>query len=254
MIDVALTPGGLRPAERIVVIDALRATATATRALAAGYARVMFTDTVERARQLRAPGRILAGEVCCVAPVGFDHGNSPLEASVCEGRELVMVTTNGTRTIVRATRMSRSVILASMLNLAAVIERLAESPEDVLLVCAGTRGAPALEDTYVAGRISAELYGPRTDAALIAEATTRAYRSSPAALAAGSHAATLRAAGLGDDVADCACESAFELVPEVAAGEGGIAVAAATRTDAVLEESAGADSFATSAGAELGGA
>jgi 2-phosphosulfolactate phosphatase len=234
VIDVALTPAALRPAERIVVVDALRATSTATRALAAGYARVIFADSFDSALQLRGPGRILAGEVDCIAPEGFDHGNSPIEAAVCGGRELVMTTTNGTRAIVDATRMSSSVILASMLNLAAVIDRLAESPEEVLILCAGTRGAPALEDTYVAGRIGAELYGPRTDAALIAEATARAYRSSLAALAAGSHAATLRAAGLGEDVADCACESVFELVPEASAVEGGLAVAAVTRTDAVF--------------------
>jgi hypothetical protein len=34
VIDVALTPCALRPAERIVVIDVLRATSTATHAIA----------------------------------------------------------------------------------------------------------------------------------------------------------------------------------------------------------------------------
>ena len=233
MIDVALTPCALRPAERVVVIDVLRATSTATRALAAGYERVIFTESIDAARRLRGPGRVLAGEQCCVMPTGFDHGNSPIEASICRGEELVMATTNGTRAIVEATRMSASVSLACMLNLSAVVERLAGSADDILIVCAGTRGAPALEDIYVAGRIAAELYGPRTDAALTAEAVARAYRSPLVALAAAAHAATLRAAALTEDIFECANESELDIVPEAIAGDGGIALAGATLSDTV---------------------
>ncbi|HET8979321.1 MAG TPA: 2-phosphosulfolactate phosphatase, partial [Solirubrobacteraceae bacterium] len=75
MIDVALTPADLTPAPVAVVIDALRATSTATWALAAGYERVLLTDTVERALTLRGPGRVLAGERGCVRPPQFDQGN-----------------------------------------------------------------------------------------------------------------------------------------------------------------------------------
>ena len=46
VIDVAPTPAQLRPYDVAVVIDVLRATSTATQALAAGYQRVLLADSV----------------------------------------------------------------------------------------------------------------------------------------------------------------------------------------------------------------
>ena len=58
----------------------------------------------------------------------------------------------------------------------------------VQIACAGVQGAIALEDVYVAGRLSAGLPGRRSDAALAAEAagrlagpgTARAWAPAPA--------------------------------------------------------------------------
>ena len=61
MIDVAFTPADLRASDMAVVIDVLRATSTATQALAVGYERVLCADTIERARALRATDRLLRG-------------------------------------------------------------------------------------------------------------------------------------------------------------------------------------------------
>jgi 2-phosphosulfolactate phosphatase len=229
VIDVALTPRELRPSERIVVIDLLRATSTATWALAGGYARVRFADSLHAALALRSPGRVIAGERECVMPAGFDQGNSPADAAVCRGDELVLATTNGTPAIVAATRAAATVLLGCMVNLAALCERLAETDTggDLLILCSGTNGAVAIEDVYLAGRITAELYGPRTDATLLAEAVARAYRTPIAAIAASSNAAVLRAAGLSRDLADCARESAVDVVPEASAGEDRTSVAVA---------------------------
>jgi phosphosulfolactate phosphohydrolase-like enzyme len=63
MIDVALTPTSLEPADTIVVIDVLRATSTATQALASGYTGVIFVDSIARAHELRAPGRLRPGQL-----------------------------------------------------------------------------------------------------------------------------------------------------------------------------------------------
>ena len=68
MIDVAFTRADLRPADVAVVIDVLRATSTATQALAAGYRSVLCVESVEVALTLRGPGRVLAGERRCVRP------------------------------------------------------------------------------------------------------------------------------------------------------------------------------------------
>ena len=124
MIDVALTRADLRPAQLAVVIDVLRATSTATQALASGYRRVLVAESIERALELRRPGRVLAGERQGVKPPGFDQGNSPAEATEPRGDDLVLATTNGGPTIVAATRDASEVVLACMLNLDASIRAL----------------------------------------------------------------------------------------------------------------------------------
>jgi 2-phosphosulfolactate phosphatase len=227
VIDIALTPAELRPAGTAVVIDVLRATSTATQALAAGYKRVLCVDSVERASELRAPGRVLAGERNCLMPADFDQGNSPQAALRVRGAELVLATTNGAPAIVAAAARAPVVLIASLLNLRAAVEQLRAAGGDVQIVCSGTDGAVALEDVYVAGRISSQLSGPRTDAALVAEAVVRGHATAVDALAASSDAARLREVGLDDDIKYCARESRIDTVPRVILASGGIAVLAA---------------------------
>ena len=230
MIDVALTGDGLRTADVAVVIDVLRATSTATQALAAGYRRVLCVGSIERAGELRTRDRVLAGERHCVKPPGFDQGNSPREALDRRGEELVLATTNGAPTIVAAAACAPTVLLACLLNLDAVVMELLrrEDPHgaDLQIVCSGTDGAVALEDVYVAGRLIARLRGPRTDAALVAEAVARAFPTPFEALAASADAAALRAAGLTADIVDCARESELDVVPAVVRTSGGVAIVA----------------------------
>jgi 2-phosphosulfolactate phosphatase len=224
MIDVALTPAQARPADIAIVIDALRATSTATQALAAGYRRVLCSDSIERAVGLRGPGRVLAGERHTVMPSGFDQGNSPREAAVRRGGELVLATTNGAPAITSAARQARTALLACMLNLDAVIEALQRvAGADIQIVCSGTNGGAALEDAYVAGRISRRLAGERSDAALVAEAVCRAYPDPLAAFISSEDARALVAAGLGEDIAYCARESVLDLVPVATFVDDGVA-------------------------------
>ena len=228
MIDVALRPADVRAAEIAVVIDVLRATSTVTQALAGGYQRVLCAESIERAEALRAPGRVLAGERSCVKPEGFDQGNSPSEATRPAGSELVLATTNGTPAVAAAAELADTVVLACMLNLGAIVgtilEHATSAELDVQVVCSGTNGAVALEDVYVAGRISKRLTGPRTDAALVAEAVARAFREPLEALSAGADARALEAAELSDDIAFCAQESVLDVVPRVVMSDAGVAV------------------------------
>ncbi len=227
MIDVAFTPAELRAGDVAVVVDVLRATSTATQALASGYRRVLCAETIERALELRGRDRVLAGERQCVKPAGFDQGNSPAEATQRLGDELVLATTNGAPAIVAAARHAPRVVLACLLNLNAVVRTLSERPAPrVQIVCSGTDGAAALEDVYVAGRLTGCLRGPRTDAVLVAEGVARAFESPLEALGAGANARVLRAAGLTGDIAYCALESQLEVVPVVVAAGAGIAVVA----------------------------
>jgi 2-phosphosulfolactate phosphatase len=245
VIDVALTRAELRSSEIAVVIDVLRATSVATQALASGYERVLCAESIEHARTLREDGRVLAGERHCLKPDGFDQGNSPREARRRHGRELVLATTNGAPAILTAAGLAQEVLLACLLNLDAVLAELGRGDpgkRELQLVCSGTDGAVALEDVYVAGRLSARLPGPKTDAALVAEAVARAFPTPVEALGAGADARVLRASGLGDDIADCARESALDLVPRVSSADAGVAVVVAGDRSARSDPQAGARS------------
>ena len=206
MIDVAFLGSTVRPARTAVVIDVLRATSTITLALASGYERVLVAGSIDEAKALRAPGRVLAGEVDCAPAPGFDLGNSPEETLQPRGAELVLATTNGAPAIVAAARSADEVLVASLLNMGAVLEQLA-GREDVLLVCAGTDGSVSIEDVYLAGRLSAQLEGERSDAARIAESVAAFYPAAVDALEASAGAVGLHREGLESDIAFCAQES-----------------------------------------------
>jgi 2-phosphosulfolactate phosphatase len=212
------------------VIDVLRATSTATQALAAGYRRVLCAESVERARAMRAPGRVLAGERLGIAPDGFDQGNSPAEVVAPRGRELILTTTNGAGAIVAACDHAPRVLLACLLNLAAVTAAIGGPPGDpdvdVQIICSGTDGTASLEDIYVAGRICTGLAGERTDAALAAQAVARGFPTALEALGASADAHALRELGLGDDIAWCARESVLSEVGIVIGREAGVAIVA----------------------------
>lgn len=223
MIDVAFLGAHVRPAGTAVVIDVLRATSTITLALASGYERVLVAGSIDEASALRTPQRTLAGEVGCAKAPGFDVGNSPEESADPRTPELVLATTNGAPAIVGSAAVADEVIAASLLNLGAVLAHLAGA-EDVLLVCAGTDGRVSIEDVYLAGRLSAGLQGPRSDAAQIAEAVAASYASAVEALEASAGAVGLRREGLESDIAFCAQESIVAVVPRLSAELDGVAV------------------------------
>ena len=230
MIDVAFLGTSVRPAGTAVVVDVLRATSTITLALASGYERVLVAGSIDDAKALRTPERTLAGEVGCARAPGFDLGNSPEETLEPRSAELVLATTNGAPAIIAAAEAADEVIVASLLNMGAVLKALA-GREDVLLVCAGTDGRVSIEDVYLAGRLGAELDGPRTDAARIAESVAAAYATPLEALEASAGAVGLRREGLESDIAFCAQVSIVDAVPRLAATEEGAAVVETARSE-----------------------
>jgi 2-phosphosulfolactate phosphatase len=217
VIDVALKSNDLRPAKVVVVIDVLRATSTIAQAVAGGYERVLCTSTLDDGLALRGPGRVLAGEYRCLPPDGFDLGNSPAGVATAAGEELVICTTNGAPAIVAAAAAADEVLLGSLLNLGAVIDRLrsADRTDDLLVVCAGTNGRLAIEDIYVAGRIVQELGGEQTDAARTAELVATATGSTSELFEQSMNGQVLVRVGLASDIAWCIRESVLDVVPQV---------------------------------------
>ena len=170
-VHVAFTPDESAAAPTGIVIDVLRATSTIAQALSVGYRRVLCVAELEQARALRAEvsDSIVGGERDAIRIEGFDVGASPREFLEPRAETLILSTTNGTRTIVTAAERCDEVLVGSLLNLAAVTAAARERGEDVAILCAGYKGAFALDDAYCAGRIVQLLDGERTDAAVAAE-------------------------------------------------------------------------------------
>jgi len=215
-VHVAFTPAEIAAAPTGVVIDVIRATSTICQALATGYERVWCAAEVEDARALAGDGGVtLGGERLGVRIDGFDLGNSPREYLAPRSPVLAMSTTNGTRAIVTAARSCERVVIASLLNLAAVTEAARAHGEDVAIFCAGVKGSFALDDSYVAGRIATLLGNDRSDAAEAAVRLAASYATAEEAFRASRSGRNLINHGpeLEADIPYCAQESMLTMVP-----------------------------------------
>jgi 2-phosphosulfolactate phosphatase len=226
-VHVAFTPdeGGAAPTG--IVIDVIRATSTICQALDSGYERVYCTAEIEEARQLRERlgEGVLGGERSAVRIPGFDLGNSPREYLEPAGETLILSTTNGTRAVVAAAERCERVLVASLLNLAAVVEEARRTGEDAVVVCAGVQGTLALDDAFVAGRISELLGWRRTDAAEAAVRLAGTWGGADEAFRASKSGRNLleNAPELEEDIPFCARESVLGVVPRLVALRDGAA-------------------------------
>lgn len=139
-----------------VVVDALRASATAATLLDCGAETVV---PVADADDADIDGALTAGEHHGERIDGFDLGNSPLEirdrATVVEDRTVVLQTTNGTRCVERVEHAA-NVLMGSPINAEALVEACVDglpAGSDVYVVPARRRGEYASEDMYAATRI-----------------------------------------------------------------------------------------------------
>ncbi len=216
-VHVAFTPGESAAAPTGVVIDVIRATSTICQALASGYERIWCAAEVEDARALGSPEVTLGGERLGVLIDGFDLGNSPREYLSARTPTLAMSTTNGTRAIVVAAERCDRVLIASLLNLDAVVAAAGSHGDDVAIFCAGVKGSFALDDSYVAGRIAERLGGDRSDAAEAAVRLAASYGTAEEAFRASRSGRNLINHGpeLEADIPYCARESTLDVVPRL---------------------------------------
>jgi len=171
-----------------VVFDILRATSVFVTALANGAVSVRpvaeIADAVAACRT--DPTILLAGErqglrlrAADSGGIDFDLGNSPREftETAVRGRRIISTTTNGTRAL-RACAGAARTFAGSFLNLTATVEHLSKlAPAHILLVCAGTGNAMALEDVTAAGALCEALkaIGFETDTGDSAQIATQAF-------------------------------------------------------------------------------
>ncbi|MCL6515934.1 2-phosphosulfolactate phosphatase [Alicyclobacillus sp.] len=160
-----------------VVMDVCLATTTLLTAYESGARTVHPADTVEEAIRLSAglPGCLRGGEQNGEDIPGFDLGPLPTlyTPERVRGRDVVFVTTNGTRAI-RAAEGADRLFIACLRNADATAEYLRTlEADDVYLICAGSRGHLSLEDFICAGWITERLCAEGTrlnDAARLARA------------------------------------------------------------------------------------
>lgn len=226
-VDVVFTPDEAGAAPTGIVIDVIRATSTICQALVSGYETVFCAADVDEARALRdALGEaVLGGERNAVRIPGFDLGNSPREYLEPIAETLVLSTTNGTRAVVAAAGRCERVLIASLLNLSAVVEAARNAGDDVLVVCAGVQGTLAFDDAFVAGRIVELLGCERTDAAEAAARLTTTWTDAEEAFRASKSGRNLmeNAPELEADIPFCARESVLDVVPRLVGMRAGAA-------------------------------
>jgi 2-phosphosulfolactate phosphatase len=214
-VHVALLPTDEASAQVGIVVDVVRATSSIAQALASGYRRVLCCREIGEAMALRSElgeQAVVGGERNGTMVDGFDLGASPVAfAKGAKAPTLILSTTNGTAAILGAAARCETVLLGSLLNLGAVTAAARALGGDVAVFCAGFKGAFALDDAYCAGRIVAELEGPRSDAALAAELIARSF----SAALEGLNARTYGPPGLEADIVFCARESVLQTVPRL---------------------------------------
>ena len=203
-IDVATLPAQAlgTNADCYVVIDAFRATTTIATLFAGGLRSLTACARIEDAYRLKAgTAAMLFGEVHGLPPEGFDHGNSPLEASRLDvaGRDAVLFTTNGTAALVGVAGRG-DIFAGAFVNASAIAEAVCDYAS-VVMVCAGNAGGNefSLEDFSAAGAIV------RAIVALnggfdICDAARAAMELSVETARDSSHAATLRSLDLDADI------------------------------------------------------
>ncbi len=156
--EVCFTPGEYAyfkdEFEIVVVIDVLRATSAICAAFDNGIKAIIPVPTVEEAWEYKKQGYLVGAERKGQIVEGFDFGNSPFSYMKEEfkGKEVVLTTTNGTKSLDVA-KDAETVVVGSFLNLDHLSEWLSKQNKNVLCLCSGWQDKFNLEDTICAGAI-----------------------------------------------------------------------------------------------------
>jgi 2-phosphosulfolactate phosphatase len=215
-IDVCLTPEllHLHDIENsiVVVVDIFRATSCMTTAFANGVEAIIPVATLDECVSYQRQGYLSAAERDGKTPEGFDFDNSPFSymTEKVQGSTICVTTTTKSKSAVK-------VMIGSFLNLGALSTYLRDQQYDVLVLCAGWKGKPNLEDTLFAGALVERLndeFMVEEDAALMAQ---RLYALGKddlmACVASSSHVKRLQRLGIQKDIAYCLQHDLYDVLP-----------------------------------------
>ena len=159
-IDVCLSPDLLHlfslKNKVVVVIDVFRATSVICTALNYGIKEIIPVSDLNELNQFDGDDFLIAAEREGKMVDGFKFGNSPLnyvDNPEIKGKKLVFTTTNGTRAINLSKNDAEDIVMASFLNVTAIVNFLKKQEKDIIILCSGWKGKISLEDTLFAGCI-----------------------------------------------------------------------------------------------------
>jgi 2-phosphosulfolactate phosphatase len=187
----------------VIVSDVIRATTTATTALARGN-RCIPVSSVETAWAVAATqngATLLAGEQGGDPIPNFDLNNSPAAVDSVEGKTIILLSTSGTR-VIHAALIASDVYVGCLRNAAATAHAVAASGRDVVFLAACTRGEFRDEDQLFAGWIARDLSraGYELRGEVAHEMLERWGDAPPQAMLGSASVAFLRKAGHEDDL------------------------------------------------------
>jgi 2-phosphosulfolactate phosphatase len=222
-LDVCLTPDLLHLHQLdnviVVVADIFRATSCMVTGLAYGVKSITPVATIEECKALQEKGYFAAAERNALMVEGFDLDNSPFSymSERLIGSHIAMTTTNGTLSIAKAKKAAVKVMVGAFLNLGALANQLRSEQYDVLVLCAGWKGRPNMEDTLFAGALADALkdeFMLMEDSALMAQ---RMYNQGKDNLlgyvANSSHVRRLQRLGIQKDISYSLQSDLYDVVP-----------------------------------------
>lgn len=206
----------------VVVVDILRATSCMVTAFAHDVECIMPFADLESCKAMKAKGYITSGERNGEKVEGFDKGNSPFEyMDEIRGKKIAFTTTNGTQAISRSVG-ARDVVIGAFLNLSAVAKYVIDSPNHILVVCAGWKGKVNLEDTLFAGALVSKVKDhiqSECDPAVMARHLYDAAKTNMVGfLKQASHIQRLNRLGIHEDIVFCLTEDKYDIVPKLKDG------------------------------------
>ncbi|MBO8161506.1 MAG: 2-phosphosulfolactate phosphatase [Thermosipho sp. (in: Bacteria)] len=197
-----------------VVVDILRAGSVVITALGNGAQLVKTVKSIKEAKILKKEGYIICGERNTVKISGFDKGNSPLEFFDVAGKKIVLTTSNGTKTIEKARKYSKKVMIGAFLNFEYLYDYIKDE-ENIIIWCSGNNGKISYEDTLFAGMLVHKLvqYGryDLLDSVLI---SLEFFKGNNLEFK-GSHVEKLIKNGFEDDISFCKKLSIFNIIPQM---------------------------------------
>ncbi len=205
-----------RRGDVIVVIDALRASATILAALKRGASAIVPAD-----KKSECLGKLSAGEVGGVKIPEFTFSNSPTELMKenLEGKKLWLLTSNGTRCIHASGQGGSAILIGHLLNARAVAreaDKLSRKfAADITLLAVGRNDQESVEDIMVASEIV--YYLPHYP--LIGKVKALFSGNLEKDFLQSESGQNLIKLGAKDDVLYCVQKNIFDLVPIYTKGE-----------------------------------